>query len=157
MKKTLEEQKERIFEIMSQTSLQHSGGGYGPSNEPQKKSTEEKKNETLGNLEHYLLQLSYIITNPEELRTIVNGLLDDMTEQQGSDAKDLGIIPPPSHGTGYPRSTEEEYNNQYDKNMSQGFKNEVKEGNAFIAAANKAKEAGKDTFEMGGKTYDVKK
>jgi len=33
---------------------------------------------------------------------------------------------------------------------------EIKEGNAFSGAANKAKEDGKDTFEFAGKTYNVK-
>ena len=35
-------------------------------------------------------------------------------------------------------------------------KKEVKEGNAFAGAAHKAKEEGKDTFEINGKTYNVK-
>jgi len=34
---------------------------------------------------------------------------------------------------------------------------ELQEGNPFAAAVNKAKEEGKDTFEVGGKTYNVKK
>jgi hypothetical protein len=33
---------------------------------------------------------------------------------------------------------------------------ELDEGNAFVAAVNKAKEAGKDTFDLNGKTYKVK-
>jgi hypothetical protein len=33
---------------------------------------------------------------------------------------------------------------------------QMDEGNAFVAAAHKAKEAGKDSFEVGGKTYKVK-
>lgn len=33
---------------------------------------------------------------------------------------------------------------------------ELDEGNAFIGAMNKAKEGGKDTFEVNGKTYNVK-
>ena len=34
---------------------------------------------------------------------------------------------------------------------------ELDEGNAFVFAAKKAKESGKDTFEFGGKTYNIKK
>jgi hypothetical protein len=33
--------------------------------------------------------------------------------------------------------------------------NELKEGNAFVGAAKKAKEEGKDSFELDGKTYKV--
>jgi len=34
-------------------------------------------------------------------------------------------------------------------------KNEIDEGNAFVGAAKKAKAEGKDSFELGGKTYKV--
>ena len=46
--------------------------------------------------------------------------------------------------------------NKEDAEDAEEKSTEMKEGNAFVGAAKKAKEAGKDTFEVGGKTYSVK-
>jgi hypothetical protein len=63
------------------------------------------------------------------------------SDDKGPDANDID-------------SNGDEYGEQYDKNMSQGFSS-INEGNAFVGAAKKAKEEGKDTFELNGKTYKV--
>ena len=46
--------------------------------------------------------------------------------------------------------------NKEDSEDAEEKSTEMKEGNAFVGAAKKAKEAGKDSFEVGGKTYHVK-
>jgi len=48
----------------------------------------------------------------------------------------------------------DEYHDQFNKNMSQGFSS-INEGNAFVGAAKKAREEGKDSFELDGKKYKV--
>lgn len=72
------------------------------------------------------------------------GISEDMKinrEDEGPDANDID-------------SSGDEYGEQYDKNMSQGFSS-INEGNAFVGAAKKAKEEGKDSFVLDGKTYKV--
>jgi hypothetical protein len=139
MKKTLEEEKDRILTMMG------------------------KINEQM--LENNLNDIDV------KIKSVVNNIFDNFDNLTRQDAHDMikELIEPDStsnnddnelnhHNETYTHPHEtDEYANQYSNNMTQGFKNEVKEGNAFIAAANKAKEAGKNTFDLGGKTYDVKK
>ena len=146
MKKTLKEQKERIVELMTQ----HSGGGYGPSTKPQERNLDNEKDEVLKSTEYSLRQLSYIITDPEELRTTVNAMLDGLPEEEEPDMNDEDEGPDANDID----SNGDEYDEQYNKNMSQGFSS-INEGNAFVGAAKKAKEEGKDSFELDGKKYKV--
>lgn len=136
MKKTLDEQKARILSMMGKINEQ-----------------------TLKN------NLSDVDV---KIKSVVNNIFDNFDSLTRQDAHDMikELIEPSNnddnelnrHNETYTHPHEtDEYVNQYSNNMTQGFKSEVKEGNAFIAAANKAKEAGKDTFELGGKTYNVKK
>ena len=48
----------------------------------------------------------------------------------------------------------DEYRKRYDKNMTQGFSN-INEDNTFVDAAKKALTEGKDTFKLKGKKYRV--
>jgi len=75
-----------------------------------------------------------------EIMKYVDTLLPD-DEDEGPDANDID-------------SDGREYGEQYNKNMTQGFSS-INEGNAFVGAAKKANEEGKDSFVLDGKTYKV--
>lgn len=136
MKKTLQEEKNRILKLMEQGMVPNTN------QTPDTNDLEDAMGE-------FVLNCLESGMNHEGIKTIIVNMVDDALE--ANDDNEGGRL--------FPQDDEEidEYSKIYDKNMSQGFKNEVKEGNAFIAAANKAKEEGKDTFELGGKTYNVKK
>jgi len=138
MKKTLKEQKERIVELMTQ----HSGGGYGPSTKPQERNLDNEKDEALKSAEYSLRQLSYIITDPEELRTTVNAMLDEVPEEEEPEEPEEPELP-----IG-------DTSNIITGGIKPGI-GSLYEGNAFVGAAKKAKEEGKDSFELDGKKYKV--
>ena len=131
MKKTLTEEKKRIFEIMSQVDKSFVSS----------KKTKEEDIEEQGYRGPDIapdVQDNYVPPKEGEQT-------EEEAQEDENDSLELG-------GETHEVQETDEYNNQYVKNMSIGFKpTEVDEGNAFIAAANKAKESGKDTFELAEK------
>ena len=165
MKKTLQEEKNRILEI----------------------SRSFNKIQTINEsllLPHYLGELKIAVekyieedrdftgsSSPEELKSklikIVESLFDGAIGKQNPNIgksndhfEDLASIIRPgkldmkkvldTHG--FKRETDE-YHDQYNNNMTQGFK--LNEDNEFVGAAKKAITEGKDTFKLKGKKYRV--
>jgi hypothetical protein len=161
MKKTLQEEKERFHQIVEQGATNMA---YGfKSNQNDEENNKYERGKEFGMLSQELRHKD--VYTKDEVSLILQalgkqidesgnyriydleyflGISEDMKtdrEDEGPDANDID-------------SNGDEYGEQYDKNMSQGFSS-INEGNAFVGAAKKAKEEGKDTFELNGKTYKV--
>ena len=136
MKKTLVDEQKRIVSLIKELH----GTGY-----PRGKS--EYQPEPIDNekeLEDALRKCISSGKSIEEVRQKVEEILDELNSDLSSE-EDIPFDP-------------EKHSAIHAGGTRVGIpESELQEGNAFIAAANKAKEDGKDTFELGGKTYDVKK
>lgn len=106
MKKSLNEEKSKIFSIMEKldktfksklneqtvdvSELQSSGSKIGPSSENPERKIGSK--EQISNVEHAIRQLSYSITDPEQLRSIIDKIIYDLspaTEEEHFDSPEL--------------------------------------------------------------------
>jgi len=155
MKKTLQEERDRILEISrSLNNIQ-------------------TVNESLL-LPHYLGELKIAVEKYVEedqgwsgskdheesksrLLKIVTSIFDSfvadhtwVNNQDPDEDVDTGFED--SASTGRNQETDE-YHNQFNNNMSQGFK--LNENDKFVRAAKKALTEGKDTFKLKGKKYRV--
>jgi hypothetical protein len=135
MKKTLQEEKNRIIIIMGRLNEQ--------SSPPISNVENIQTHEVVGTFQYGVGFIPNEIGKKQGLQpnktSIPNG-----TTRVGGEKIPLLRDSTPDDGT---------------NNISAGFKPkpmEMDEGNPFVAAAHKAKEAGKDSFEVGGKTYKVK-
>lgn len=153
MKKTLQEEKDRILDIS------------------RKVNNVQTITESLL-LPHYLGELKIAVENyveedkdwmgsrgPEEKREkllqMVGSFFDTAISRSGGKSdNDVGSPDnfEDSASTGRNQETDE-YHNQFNSNMSQGFK--MNEDNEFVGAAKKALTEGKDTFKLKGKKYRV--
>lgn len=165
MKKTINEEKERIIRIMEQSQLNEMGF-----------DTPVTVNDEV------IVILKSLIGSPEFLQKVIDhvgGARRGITPERFGKSmqpiidrrlkeiiREIPKIPEfgmrgykPLESDKYHSPEEEpeetdEYNETYNKNMTQGFSS-INESNAFIGAAKKAKKEGKDTFELGGKKYKV--
>jgi hypothetical protein len=106
MKKALNEEKLKIFSMMEKidktfksklkeqtedmSELQSRGTLIGPSSGDPERKIEDK--EQISNVEHAIRQLSYSITDTEQLRSIVNKIVDELssaTEEESFDSPEL--------------------------------------------------------------------
>jgi hypothetical protein len=106
MKKALIEEKLKIFSMMERldktfksklneqtedmSELQSRGSIIGPSSENPERKIGNK--EQISNVEHAIRQLSYSITDPEQLRSIIDKIIYDLspaTEEEGFDPPEL--------------------------------------------------------------------
>jgi hypothetical protein len=156
MKKTLQEEKNRILEISRKI------------NEQDEPSNNSKYYDTLKDIANSGYdQGDDFIREGEPLNTAIINYIDAL-EAKGLSREEIhqklmSVVQSAIEGDKDMQQDKEdepinqetdEYHAQYNKNMTQGF-GELKEGNAFVGAAKKAKEEGKDSFELGGKTYKV--
>jgi hypothetical protein len=166
MKKTLQEEKERFRQIVEQGATNMAYGFKPNQNDEEKKDElpQMKPNSTqlpfTGDLDdaigEFVLNCLESGMNHEGIKTIILNSVDDALE--ANDDNEGGRLFPQDDDEGPDAndidSNGDEYGEQYDKNMSQGFSS-INEGNAFVGAAKKAKEEGKDSFVLDGKTYKV--
>jgi hypothetical protein len=165
MKKTLEEEKARYHQIVEQGAT-NMAYGFKPNEENTETSTNElytghhpqqQKGQMpfMGDLDdaigEFVLNCLEAGISEEAIKTEVLNSLNDAI--MANDDNEGGKLFPQGDDEG-PDSDGGEYGEQYNKNMSQGFSS-INEGNAFVGAAKKAKEEGKDSFELDGKTYKV--
>jgi hypothetical protein len=83
---------------------------------------------------------------------------EDYTMEEGVDPSHQKVLDKAKHAT--PRKPNTEYDRKVTHYLKKKYTKEedetMEEGNAFIYAAAKAKQAGKKTFEFNGKTYKVR-
>jgi hypothetical protein len=175
MKKlTIQEEKDRFRQIVEQGATMTYG--FKPNNEEAKTSVEEEipikkveqgispntnkmpgmpdMNDLDDAIGEFVLNCLEAGLSHEAIKTEVLKSLDDALE--ANDDNEGGRLWPEggNESLGANPHETDEYHQQYNANMTQGFSN-INEGNAFVGAAKKAKEEGKDSFELGGKKYKV--
>jgi len=150
MKKTLQETKERFYQIVEQGAT-NMAYGFKPTENDENPELNDPMDEFIKEGEPLNMAIVEFINNLE-----AKGLSREQIHQEL-----MGVVQAAIQGDTDMESNSEildepidEYGEQYDKNMSQGFSS-INEGNAFVGAVKKAKEEGKDSFKLDGKTYKV--
>lgn len=152
MKRNLKEQKERITELIK---LLDDEGNFNPTSD----NGSDYRQSIMGGMYnmayHHVKAVRDSIasgSSDEEFRELFAQAVDDVLSSKSSNEPDVEDNDGPPSYEKNPHETDE-YHNKFNKNMTQGFT--INEGNAFVGAAKKAKEEGKDSFKLDGKTYKV--